>query len=327
LLICYQIETTCMNDFFDNQRIVGVIWKRMLHFIIIAAIAIVLAAIFSGPAFIKPMFRSTARVYPTNIWVLSEESETEQMLEILNSREIKEKVIEAFGLDTVYKINRNDPHYMSYMLDTYNKNVNAGKTKFETVEISVLDYDPQRASDMCDSIIRFYNKKVRNMHKAKDWEMVEIARKGLARKYVELDTVASQLDFLRKEYGILDYGSQVERVTEGYMNALASGRFASGDGRRIENLYNNLAEQGTHARMLEVKFASTINAIDSLQRMEDVYLTEFEKDITYAHVVENSIPSDKKAHPVRWLIVFFSTVSAVFLAMVVFLVLDYRKNA
>jgi capsular polysaccharide biosynthesis protein len=324
---CDQIETTYMNEFFDNQRIVGVIWKRMLHFIIIAVIAIILAAIFSGPAFIKPMFRSTARVYPTNIWVLSEESETEQMLEILNSREIKEKVIDAFGLDTVYKIKSDDPHYMSYMLDTYNKNVNASKTKFETVEISVLDYDPARASDMCDSIIRFYNRKVRNMHKAKDWEMVEIARSGLAKKYTELDTIVSQLDFVRKEYGILDYGSQVERVTEGYMNALASGRFASGDGRRIENLYNNLAEKGTYARRLEVKFSSALKAIDSLHRMQDVYLTEFEKDITYAHVVENSIPADKKAYPVRWLIVFFSTVSAVFLAMVVFLVIDYRKNA
>jgi hypothetical protein len=27
---------------------------------------------------------------------------------------------------------------------------------------------------------------------------------------------------MRKEYGILDYRSQVERVTEGYMNALAT---------------------------------------------------------------------------------------------------------
>jgi capsular polysaccharide biosynthesis protein len=327
LLICDQIETNCMNDFFDNQRIVGVIWKRMLHFVIIAAIAIVLAAIFSGPSFIKPKYRSSARIYPTNIWVLSEESETEQMLEIINSRDIKYKVMEAFELDKVYRINRDEPFYMTYMLDNYNKNVNASKTKFETVEISVLDYDPVRASDMCDSIIRFYNRKVRNMHKAKDWEMVEIARRGLSKKYAELDTIASQLDFMRKEYGILDYRSQVERVTEGYMNALASGRFASGDGRRIENLYNNLAEQGTNARLLEVKFSSTINAIDSLHRMQDVYLTEFEKDITYAHIVENPVPADKKSYPVRWLIVFFSTLSAVFLAMVVFLVLDYRKTA
>jgi capsular polysaccharide biosynthesis protein len=315
-----------MNNFFDNQRILNVIWKRKFHFIIIGVIAVILAAFFSGPNFIKPKFKSSARVYPTNIWVLSEESESEQMLEIINSRDIKHQVIENFQLDEVYKVDRESPFYMTYMLDIYNENVKASKTKFETVEISVMDYDPQRASDMCDSIIHFYNKKVREMHKKKDWEMVEIISRGLNKKYNELDTLAVRIGEMRKEYGILDYRSQVERVTEGYMNALASGRMASADGRKIENLYNNLAEKGTDARILEVKFGSAVNAIDSLNRLMDVHLAEFEKDITYAHIVEHPMPADKKAYPVRWLIVAFSAFSAVFLAVLVFLILDYRKT-
>lgn len=178
-----------MNNFFDNQRILGVIWKRKFHFIIVGIIAVLLAAIFSGPAFIKPKYRSTARIYPSNIWTLSEESRSEQMLEIIDSRDIKQKMIEAFQLDKVYKIDQNDPAYMTNMLGKYDKNINTGKTKFETVEIRVLDYDPQRASDMCDSIIHFYNKKVRNMHKEKDWEMVELISKNLNKKRIELDTV------------------------------------------------------------------------------------------------------------------------------------------
>jgi uncharacterized protein involved in exopolysaccharide biosynthesis len=43
-------------------------------------------------------------------------------------------------------------------------------------------------------------------------------------------------------------------------------------------------------------------------------------------VVESPFPSDKKSYPVRWLIVVFSAFSAVFLALLVFLVLDYRKE-
>jgi len=42
--------------------------------------------------------------------------------------------------------------------------------------------------------------------------------------------------------------------------------------------------------------------------------------------VEYPFPADKKSYPVRWIIVAFSTISAVFLALLVFLVLDYRKN-
>ncbi|MFW6289746.1 MAG: Wzz/FepE/Etk N-terminal domain-containing protein [Mariniphaga sp.] len=315
-----------MNNFFDNQRILEVIWKRKFHFIVIGIVAVVLAAFFSGPAFIKPKFRSTARIYPTNIWVLSEESESEQMLEIINSRDIKQQVMEAFNLNEVYKVDRNSPYYMSYMLDIYNENVNASKTKFETVEIKVMDYDPQRASNMCDSIIRFYNKKVRNMHKAKDLEMVKLTENELNKKYTRLDTLAADLGVIRKEYGILDYTAQVERVTEGYMNALANGRMASGDARKIQDLYNNLAERGTQAYMLETMFNSTVSVIDSLNQVRDFYLSEFEKDITYAHIVEHPVPADKKAYPVRWIIVALTTLSAVFLALLVFLVLDYKKT-
>ena len=315
-----------MNNFFDNQRILQLIWRRKFHFIVVGVIAVLLSAIFSGPKFIQPKFKSSARIYPTNIWVLSEESETEQMLEVLNSRDIKQKMFDAFNLDQVYKISREDPHYLTYMFDIYNKNVKAGKTKFETVEISVMDHNPHRASNMCDSIISFYNRKVRNMHKAKDWEMVEIARKNLDKKQAQLDTLVTELDFVRKEYGILDYKSQVEKVTEGYMNALASGRASGSDAKKIQDLYNNLAEKGSQTHILEFRFNNLLGTIDSLTTVHDTYLSEFEKDITYAHIVEYPVPADKKSYPVRWIIVAFSTISAVFLALLIFLVLDYRKN-
>ncbi len=315
-----------MNNFFDNQRILSLIWKRKFHFIIVGIVAIVLSVIFSGPAFIKPKFKSTARIYPTNIWVLSDESETEQMLEIVNSNDIKFKMFDAFQLDQVYKISKEDPHYLTYMLDIYGNNVSAGKTEFETVQVKVMDHDPRRASDMCDSIIFFYNKKVREMHKTKDLEMVEISEKGLKKKYQELDELMVKLDSVRNEFGILDYESQVPEITRGYMNALATGRGSTSDAKKIQELYQNLAEKGSEAIWLESRLEFLIGAIDSLTTQHEVYLNEFEKDITYAHVVEYPVPADKKSYPVRWLIVVFSTISAIFLALLVFLVLDYRKE-
>ena len=315
-----------MNNFFDNQRILNLIWKRKFHFILVGIIAIVLSAVFSSSMFIKPKFKSTARVYPTNLWVLSEESETEQMLEILNSRDIKFKMFDAFDLDEVYAVKKDDPHYLTYMLDIYGNNVSTGKTEYETVEIKVMDHLPERASDMCDSIINFYNKKVGEIHKAKDWEMVEIAEKQLAKKYVEFDTLISELNNVRQKYEIVDFETQVPEITRGYMNALASGRGSTPDSKKIKGLYDNLIEQGSEAHWLESRLNFIIRDIDSLTTQYEVYLNEFEKDITYAHVVEHSFPADKKSYPVRWLIVAFSTISAVFLALLVFLVLDYRKE-
>ena len=314
-----------MNNFFDNQRILNLIWKRKIHFILVGIIAVVLSAIFSGPAFITPKFKSTARIYPVNTYVFSDESETEQMLEVVNSNDIKLKMFDVFELDKVYKINRQDPHYLTYMLDEYGSNVSASKTEFETVEIRVLDHDPQRAAIMCDSIIHFYNKKMRQMHRIKEKEMVDILSRGLEKKYKELDSVIVKLNDVRKDYGILNYETQVPEITRGYMNALAAGRGSASDTKKIQDLYHNISKEGSKSLWLESRLDYLINSIDTLTTQHDFYLAEFEKDITYSHVVEYPVPSDKKSYPVRWLIVAMSAISAVFLALLVFLVFDYRK--
>ena len=315
-----------MDNFFDNQRILQLIWKRKFHFVIIGFIAIILSAIFSGPTFIQPKFKSTARVYPINIGRLSNESKTEQMIEMLNSNDIKFKMFDAFDLDKVYGINQDDPNYLTYMFDLYNTNVSVSKTEFETAEIKVMDYDPVRASNMCDSIIYFYNKKVTEILRVKEKEMVDIMQKGLDKKYTELSSIEKKLDSLRNETGIISFNKQVPELTRGYMNALANGRGSAPDTKKIERLYDNFKKEGSEAAFFENKFNYTLNVIDSLTTERDFYQSEYEKNITYSHVVEYPFPADKKAYPVRWLIVVLSTFSAVFLGLLVFLVLDYNKK-
>ena len=321
-----RIETTSMENFFDNRRILNLIWKRKFHFIIIGLIAVVLSAIFSGPTFITPKYKSTARIYPTNLWTLSNESETEQMLEVLNSNDIKFRMFDAFDLDQVYKVSKEDPNYITYMLDIYNTNVNLSKTEYETAEIKVMDENPNRASNMCDSIIHFYNQKVRELHKAKDKEMVDISYKALNKKHEDLSTIEIKLDSIRKATGILSFKEQVPELTRGYMSALANGRGNASDTKKIEKLYDNFSLSGSEATVLENQYNRTIHVIDSLTDVYEKYLVEYEKDITYSHVVEYPFPADKKSYPVRWLIVALSTISAVFIGLLAFLVLDHNKE-
>ncbi len=315
-----------MEQFFNNQRILDLIWKRKIHFVIIGVIAIFLSALFSGPAFITPKFKSTARIYPSNIGTMSDESRTEQMIEILSSNDIRFRMFDAFNLADVYKIDRKDPNYVTYMMDTYNTNVSVNKTEFETAEIRVMDEDPQRAADMCDSIIHFYNEKVRQLHRAKQKEMVDIVLNFRNKKQDELVGLEQSLDSLREKTGIISFGNQVPELTRGYMTALANGRGNASDTKKIEELYKNFSSEGSKAMKLEKKFRMVVNEIDSLNQMYEQHLVEYEKEITYSYIVEYPFAADKKSYPVRWLIVALSTLSAVFFALLVFLVLDYRKE-
>lgn len=314
-----------MNSFFDNQRIVTLIWERKMHFFVVGIVAVVLAAVFSGPAFIRPMYKSTARIYPSNIGEMSEESKTEQMLEIINSNDVKLQMFDAFPLHEDYRIKKDDPKYLTYMFDIYNKNVSASKTQYETVELVVLDYYPARAADMCDSLINFYNKKVGEIHRLKRGEVLVILKKQLDLKQAEYDSVVTKLNKLRVESGIINYSEQVPEVTRGYMSALAAGRGSGADTKQIKKLYDNMLVSGADAFNLENKFGRLINSIDSIQQLYEINLSEYEKEITYSHVVEKPFPADKKSFPVRWMIVFFSAFSAIFTALLVFLVIDYRK--
>lgn len=178
---------------------------------------------------------------------------------------------------------------------------------------------------MCDSIIAFYNQKVGLMHKAKDKEMVDITQKQIVKKQKQLEVYVHQLDSIRRASGVISY-SQTSEVTRGYMTALANGRSSSSDTKKIQEIYGNLSKEGTQILILEKKFNSAINAMDSLSMIHEAHLVEYEKEITYSHVVEYPFPADKKSYPVRWLIVAFATLSAIFFSLLVFLVLDYRKE-
>jgi len=322
-----ELKLNFMNNFFDNQRILNVIWRRKFHFIIIGFVAIVLSGIFSGPTFIKPMFKSTARVYPTNnVAIFSEESETEQILEIINSNDLKRRVFKAVKLDSVYGVAKDNPQYYTEMFDIYNTNIKVSKTEYETVEIEALDHNPEVAKEICDSIVYLFNEKIGSLYALKYWEVVQITDGYLKMKSLELDSIAAELQALRNETGIISYSNQIEGITEGYMLSLSNNRGHTADGKKIKKQLDNLNEHGAKAFTLENKFTNLNVLVDSLVIAKEVALIEAKKEITYTHIVEHAFVADKKSYPVRWMIVAFSVISAIFFALLVFLVLDYRKE-
>lgn len=314
-----------MSDFFDNQQIFQIIRKRFIHFVIIGIAAIVLAAVFSSPMFITPKFKSTARIYPSNLGEMSEESYTEQMLEIIRSVDIKLRMFDAFHLDEVYKINKMDPKFKTSMLGIYNKNVSTTKTEFETVEVSVLDKDPVRAANMCDSLIHFYNEKVREMHSAKQWELVKVVEDDIAKRTAERDSIRQLLDRFRIQYNVFDIVAQEPEITRGYMRALTDGSGNIANKKEIGRIYENLMEKGAEIHIMERRFESLVQAINELRSAHDKSLSEAQKKITYAHIVQKPLIADEKATPVRWVIVALSLASALFMALLIFVFLDSKK--
>ena len=316
-----------MTNFFNNQNLVEIIWKWRIHFIAVGILAIVVSAIFSSSTFIKPKFKSTALIYPSNnIYVFSDESQSEQMLEIINSLDIKLRTIDVFNLGEVYKISKDEPQYLTYMLAEFNDNVKFKKTEYETVEISVLDIDPQRACNMCDSIIRFVDEKIGLMHKIKHDEVAAIAKKDYVFISHKVDSLEEKLNFFRTEYQILDYRTQAEEITKGMVKVLADQQKNSSGGKELAQWLKNLSEKGGEYEILDKQQKKLISQKDSIMKVYDQSVSSANKKIIYGQRVQNPIPADKKSYPVRSLILLISTFSALFFALLVVLLIENKKT-
>ncbi|MBA4407934.1 MAG: Wzz/FepE/Etk N-terminal domain-containing protein [Bacteroidota bacterium] len=316
-----------MINFFDNQNLLETLWKWKKHLIAVGILAILFSAIFSSSTFIKPKFKSVARIYPSNnIYTFSDESESEQLLEIINSQDIKLRVIDAFNLGEVYKISKQDPQYLTYMLAEFNDNVSFKKTEYETIEIQVLDTDPKRACTMCDSIISFLDEKVRSMHRIKYEEVAHIAGKDLSLITHDIDSVQEKLNVLRKEYKILDYESQSEEITKGMVRMLTEQKKNTSGGKELEQWMKNLSEKGGEYKFLDNQYKFMIVQMDSIKKVYNQSVSSAGKKIVYGQRVQNPVPADKKSYPVRWLIVLVSTFAALFCAILVILLLENKKN-
>lgn len=311
-----------MENFFNNERIFKSLWKWKTHILIAVAAAIVLSVIISSPLFIKPKYKSSGKLYPVNFQVYSEESESEQLLENIRSVDIKFRLIDAFELDKVYKVNRQDPLYKTYILDKFNKNISFKKTEFESVEIKVLDENPQRASDMVDSIILYFNQMLQKQHAVKYLEVAEIAAHDLEIKNREIDSLSTIMNELRSQYGLLDYDTQVEGATTGLMEAAAK----NGNTKPAKEMIENLKVKGGEFQRMQNQLMEFERVADSLKIQHDWGLSHGTKKISYGIVVENPFPADKKSYPVRWLIVFLSAVATLFAGMVTVLLIDFIRE-
>ncbi|MBL0329862.1 MAG: hypothetical protein IPP64_10715 [Bacteroidetes bacterium] len=300
-----------------------IIKKKKLHFIVVTLVTIGIAALFSSPLFMKPRYKSYAIMYPANITPYSEESASEQLLQLFGSADIRNAVVKKFNLYAYYKIDSTDKAATTYMIDMYDSRVEVGRTQFESVEISVLDEDPLRASAMVEEIIHSMNLKARELQREKSKEVEVIIKNQLELKKKNLDSIDERLHELRVKYQLFDYDMQVKEVTKSYLKAVAAG---GKNLKEIDTMMRNLEEKGGEYFQLQKTMKVLLESYSKTKLEYDEVLKDINKELTYANVVTKPAPSFTKAYPIRWLIVLASVASANLFLFILFVILENRKN-
>ncbi len=309
-----------MEDFFSSKSIVALLIRWKIHLLVIFAVTLLLSVFFSSAIFITPLFKSYAVAYPSNISPYSDESETEQMIQMLQSKEIRDSIIKKFDLPRHWGIDRNYKYFLSTLLWEYGQKVKVSKTPYSAVTIEVWDKDPKIACDMVSEIMNQYNHKVRSLHKEKFYEVVLNYRRIIDFKRKELDSLTRRADTLGTEYGLLDFQNQTREVTRAYLGAGGSSR-----SKELMRLKKNLEEKGGDREMVSNLIDKVTRDYSSLKLDHDRALLDFNRQYSFMNILNKPFPADKKSYPVRWVIVLVSVIAVLFLAILVLSVLERRR--
>jgi len=317
-----------------NLLIMLYFWRKPILKVSLAAA--ILSAVVS--LIMKDRYKSTVIMYAeqqnsfgaqlleyggSDLLTLGEERDAERLLQIINSDQVRNKIVEKYQLWDVYEIERDRKGVVALIAQEYCENVYAQITKFGSVEISVLDESPERARDMANDIALFTDSLANRMRSD---------RALLAFKHVEnslniaLEDVRVMEDSMKifKDLGMYSYVDQIAALTEMYGTAIAEGHPERA--QLLKNDMNTLSQYATAYTNLERRLSAAYEKVNTLRKRNDLMQIDIESSIPAMRIVDAASAADKKKYPVRWLIVTLSTMSAFVFTFITLIIIDNFKK-
>jgi tyrosine-protein kinase Etk/Wzc len=315
-------------------------WNKRLPLIIVTVIAAIVSIIVSYR--ITPLFKSEVVMFAepdafNSKYLLSysyvgrkgmlsfgEEEESEQLLQVLNSNQIRDRVIEKYNLMDHYDINKSHKYKLTELYKAYNANIKFRRTKYLSVVISVMDKDPEIAANIANDIANLVDTIMNKI-------ILERASVGLRLVKEQLDNLHGQIRVFEdsltvlNKLGINHYEAQSERLIEAYGYALKDGNIEGA--RRLQKELQNLSEYGSAYVSIRDQLIYYKQQLYLLNMKYAEARVEAEQALPHKYVVDYAYPAEKKSYPKKSIIVLTSTIAAFIFALFILLVVDIiRRN-
>lgn len=301
-------------DKMDSVKLIRILKKWKKHLIVVFIASLLISFVFTLPVFMKPMFKSSAVLYPVNLQPYSNETPTEQMIQLFNSEEVRLKLVNACNLYEHYEIDPQGKFPRFEILKKLDENISIDRTQYESVEIDVLDTDPEMAAKICDSLIRFMDVKAIELVRERASEVEIILGKQLREKKAEMDSMENRMQELRTQYGITDFELQIEGFSREYYRSVGQG----GSGR-LEQIRKNLEDKGGEYVSLRENLESVRQSYNEYKLRYEQIIIDLSKELTFHNVVTKPDIPERKDSPKRSVIMVLFTLSMMLLATLVIL--------
>ena len=342
--------------------------KPLLITVLAAAIA---SYVFSGSYFIKPKYKSTVIFFPAastsisrsilennvsdkqDLLAFGQEEQAEQMIQILNSDEIRNIIVSKYDLMKHYGIDPASQYPQTQLISEFEDNISFRQTEYLSIRIDVLDTDPKIAAGIANDIASLVDSMKTKIQRERASEALAIIEKEYNTKLLQINKMEDSLKWLRGQ-GIMDYSNQSIIWTEEYAKSFSMFNNETASLKvlqqyRPENdsaIINTKARiQGAEARikMLQPKLDAlakfgganiSLNEqlnierddLNKLKLQYDKLRIDVQQSLPHKFIVNKAVEAEKKSYPIRWLIVAVSVFCSFIIALISILIIERSKE-
>ncbi len=313
----------------ERNNLIQFIWAQRKSLLIITGIVFFISTIVS--LLITPLFLSTAIVFPAassnvsfsdqrNVKAAAmdfgEEEQAEQLVQILQSSRIRDKVVAKFNLLAHYEIDPNDENKYYKLNNEYTSHFEFTRTRYGSIQIDVLDRNAELAAKMANSIVDLIDTVKNDMIRERTKPAFDINKRKMMQMLQDRDSVLNLLDSL-SGIGVVSLA-----VRSNLFQALVDSKNSQEKITIKENLVLN-TKYGSQYDALEHMRNEMIIKIEDFRVSYEQAESDANANFNHKFVVEKAVQADKKEKPKRMIIVLVASLGG-FIFGVLFLLIRQR---
>lgn len=308
------------NYNFNSVDLLIYIWNKRVVLSIVGIVAAVASMVISLT--ITPMFSSSVIMFPTSsasvargllaqnysgnqsVYGFGEEDQAEQLLQVLHSEPIRTRIIEKYNLMEHYDIDEDAKYPLTELYEQFRSNINFRLTEYQSVEIAVMDSDPEISAAIANDIS----------------DLVDTVYNSMKKK-----RAITALELVKDEYGLAENRLVTMQDSLSMLSSNISQNVKT-SGEPSNTLIKAFAEHGVSYMSMMHQMRNEVGMVINLRYRLNEAKLEAQQNLPHKFVVERAVPPEKKAYPNKSLIVIVSTFASLLFALIVLIVIDNVKS-
>jgi len=249
------------------------------------------------------------------------DEDIDRLLSIANSGEVAGRLIEEFQLAEHYEIKAETQKGKYKVLERFNKLFTAQKNKYDAIEISMEDVEPELAKKIANKARDLINEIAQRTVKNSQQLQIDKYSSNISRKTSDLDSLTSKIEKVKEKYEIFDSGNQGEALTQALADATTTSQI-----KVIEGKIAEFAKGVSKVVVLEQEQREFGKQLSLDKERYKQLVSARESDYNSIHIIEEATTPMVKSRPRRSILVIATGLISLFFCLFAAVLVEKVKS-